>query len=341
MAERAGRTTVYNDGLTSEYDTIVSDENKSLISEFVDYLRSVDKSPQTIKQYEAQLRVWACWNATNNNNTFFVDMKKRQFVKFFSYLQNDLGSSSSRVCSLRAVLSSFSNFIERIMDEEYPSFRNIVKVLEPVNKTAVREKSVIDDNKIAACLETLVQKKKYEAACVLAIIASSGMRKSEVIQMRASFFDEDHKIFGGLAYETDKIRTKGRSKAGKVISRIVFVDPFQKYFDLWMEERERLGIDCDWLFVRKTEDGYDQAAIGTIDSIAKTIEGALGETFYMHAIRHSFTTHLLRAGYPTSIVQKIIKWESADMVSIYDDRDTNEELTDFMQKMMSKSKNDD
>ena len=158
------RTTVYNAGLTDNWDS-VSKENKGLVDEFVEYLVSVNKSPQTIHQYHEQLKVFFCWNERHNQNKFFVDLKKRELIKFFGYLSNDLKVSPNRVCSLRSVLSSLSNFIERIMDEDYPTFRNIVKVLEPVTKTFVRERPILTMDQIKECLVKL-EEAKLKQFCV-------------------------------------------------------------------------------------------------------------------------------------------------------------------------------
>ena len=46
-----GRSTVYNENITAEWDN-VQDENKKLVKEYLLYLKSQDRSPQTIKQYE-------------------------------------------------------------------------------------------------------------------------------------------------------------------------------------------------------------------------------------------------------------------------------------------------
>lgn len=251
------RTTVYNAGLTDNWDS-VSKENKGLVDEFVEYLVSVNKSPQTIHQYHEQLKVFFCWNERHNQNKFFVDLKKRELIKFFGYLSNDLKVSPNRVCSLRSVLSSLSNFIERIMDEEYPTFRNIVKVLEPVAKTFVRERPILTMDQIKECLVKLEEAKKYQVAACLAVLAGSGMRKSEVVQMKMSDFTEDRLVYGGRAYESEKIRTKGRGKEGKVVTRIIFrtLVPLDHYIELWKQKREELGIKSEWMFVAYHDGSY-------------------------------------------------------------------------------------
>ena len=145
-----GRTTVYNEGLTSEKEwQEVNDKNKKLLKEFVRYCVANDKSPKTCEQYEAQLKIFFCWNLRENDNKFFIDVKKRELVNFFGW-GREVGWSPCRLASLRAVLSSFSNFIERILDEDYPTFRNIVKVLEPIALDHVREKTVMGEADVMA-----------------------------------------------------------------------------------------------------------------------------------------------------------------------------------------------
>ena len=146
------RSTVYHNLVTPEKWGKVNEKNKNLINEFTDYLRSANKSPATIKQYEAQLRTFFVFVLERCENKFFVNLKKREFVKYFGYLTNELEVSPNRICSMRAVLSSLSNFIERILDEDYPQFRNLVKVLEPVDKAFVRERPALTMDQIKDCL---------------------------------------------------------------------------------------------------------------------------------------------------------------------------------------------
>ena len=232
---------------------------------------------------------------------------------------------------MRAVLSSMSNFIERIMDEEYPQFRNIVKVLEPVDKSFVRERPALTMDQIKECLEKLEADKKYQVACCLAVLAASGMRKSEIIQMKMEYFEENRLIYNGLAYETDKIRTKGRGKAGKIVTRIVFrnlVD-VDHYIDLWRKKRTELGIKDEYMFVVYRNGSYEPATQTTINSFARTISKYLGEDFFIHNIRHTTSTALELAGYPIDVVQTIFRWADPKMVKYYSNISDTQSLERF------------
>lgn len=330
------RSTVYNDELSRDWPN-VNNKNKKLLTEFVRYCAANDKSPQTRAQYEAQLKIFFCWNYRENDDKFFVDIKKRELVSFFGW-GREIGWSPSRLASLRAVLSSFSNYIERILDEDYPTFRNIVKVLEPIHIEPVREKTIIDKDDIMAGVEHLVELKEYQYACFLALLFSSGMRKAEAAQMKVAYFTTEQKIvFNGLAYETPKIRTKGHGKQGKQVPRYIFKETFDKYFKLWMSERENLGIKNEELFVVKGLKGFCPAkGINFTHWIAKIGELIGVESLYCHSLRHAFTTYLKRQNFPTDVVQKIQSWSSADMVARYDDRSESEELDNYFAEITKK-----
>lgn len=331
------RTTVYNEDLSKEWQ-IVNPKNQKLLKEFIRYCVANDKSPQTCNQYESQLKIFFCWNYRENDDKFFVDIKKRELVNFFGW-GRQIGWSPCRLASLRAALSSFSNYIERILDEDYPTFRNLVKVLEPIHLEAVREKTIIEKDDIITGIERLAALSEYQYACFLSLLFSSGMRKSEAAQMKVSFFTtEKQDGLGGLAYVTPKIRTKGHGARGKQVPRYVFKETFDKYFELWLKEREKLGIEIDDLFVIKSADGkYQPAKAQNFSHWAVKIGELIGvNSLYCHSLRHAFTTYLKRQNFPTDVVQKIQSWGSADMVARYDDRTESEELDMFFSQLIQK-----
>ena len=63
-------------------------------------------------------------------------------------------------------------------------------------------------------LDKLVELKKYHLACFLAVLISSGLRRREILQLKLSDFDDNHKYYKGMFYKTDKIRGKGRGVEG-------------------------------------------------------------------------------------------------------------------------------
>lgn len=321
------RSTVYHDNITKDYDK-VSKQNRDLVKNFLRYCKSNNRSPQTILQYENWLKVFFCWNYAENDDKFFVELKKRDFVNYFGYLR-ELDVSSNRIASLKSVLSALSNEIELLYEDEYPTFKNQLRSLEAVHITTVREKTVLSNQDLVNILNTLVENKEYQAACYLALVCASGSRKAELIQMKVNFFVPENEVFDGYMYATPLIRSKGRGKEGKRIKKYIIKEAFQPYFDLWMKERETLGINSEYLFVSKKGGEYVPATISTANTLALKISEAGEVDFYSHSGRHFFATLLKRKNFPDDIIVQIFSWADSSMIKVYNDIPPEEYMQDF------------
>lgn len=318
-----GRRTVYNNITSAEKLAQVNPENIQLAEDYIDHMIATDHAETTMNQYRHNLNIFWCWNLEFNKNKFYIDITKREYAKFQSHALKVWGWSAKRVRTVRATMSSFDNYIVRVLDDEFPDFRQIVSAVDPPVDVAVREKTVFTDQDIQMLLDTLVEKKKYKMACILSLAANSGRRKAELCRFKASYFTKENTICGGALYKTpEKIKTKGRGKNGKMLDVYVLAKPFQKYLDLWMDERKKLGIESEWLFPKREKDGTfidEPITAESLNSVTGSFSKQLGKPFYWHSLRHFFTTKLVSANIPDSVIQDVIGWESSDMIRIYDD----------------------
>jgi integrase len=300
-----------------EIDKILP-ENKELMEDFLNYLETTDRSPKSIVVYKSNLNIFFVWLMKNARNKDFVDIKKRDIMNFQNFLIKE-GLSSSRIRVLRSSLSSLSNFIECILDEEekYENFRNIINKIPAPNLQAVREKTVVSDDELDHLLKMLVQKNKIQIACFVAMAAYSGARKSELVQYKRSFF-VDENVKNGL-YITPEIRTKGRGVAGKPLKKYVIKNKVDYYIQLWDKEREKLGVSIDDLFVVKRENGFRAAKSETIEWWMKICGDILGKPCYAHSLRHFFVSSLRRSNIPLDVIKDIVGHASSEVTAIYDD----------------------
>lgn len=324
------RKTKMNDLTSPELVAQVNPENIRLKKDFLDYLRSVQRSPGTIKGYDNDLDIFFVYCMRNLGNKNFSEVTKRDLVSFQNWLINENCNSPSRVRRIKASISSLSNYIEAILDdeEEFKGFRSIVRKIEsPVNQP-VREKTVLSEEQLDNLLQVLTENKQYEKACMLALAICSGRRKSELVRFKVGDFKDENLVCGGALYKTSEtIKTKGFG-LGKYIYCYTLAKKFKPYFDNWMQYRAENGIESIWLFPLK-ENPDEQLKPETLNSWAITFSNILGVDFYWHSLRHYFTTSLARSGLPDGVIQEIIGWTSADMVRIYKDLTTEEQLEQY------------
>lgn len=232
---------------------------------------------------------------------------------------------------VKSTLSSLSNYVENMLDDEFEGFRPIVRKIEnPVNEK-VFTKTVLEDEQLEKLLNTLVEKKKYDKACMLALAMNSGRRKSELPRFKVSYFDDENIIYGSLYKTPEQVKTKGRGSRGKMLTLYVLSKPFKPYLDLWMNYRKENGIESEWLFPKKVNGEYvdEPMEAKTLDSWADTFGNILGVDFYFHSLRHFFTTACSRSGLPDDVIQMLIGWSSLDMVTVYKDISADEQFEKY------------
>lgn len=325
-----GRFTVYNNITSKEKIDQINSENIYIKKEFLEYLQSVNRAPSTIKQYDAMLNIFFVWNLEYNNNKEFTTITKREFAKFQNHAINEWEWSPKRIRTVKASISSLSNFIENIMDEEegYENYHAVIRKIEnPANET-VREKSVFEKDELNSLLDYLVKNKEYKKACMLSLAMCSGRRKAELTRFKVSYFDEKNVMFGSLYKTPERVTSKGRGKNGKQIFFYILKNDFDPYLKLWLKQREELGINSIWLFPNPN-DFDEHVNIGAFDGCTKQFSDYLGKPFYWHSMRHFFTTECVKKNLPANVIQEIIAWDSADMVTLYTDISTDDMLEKY------------
>lgn len=330
------RTTVYNKITTPEKLSKVNLNNLELAEDFLTYLLSIDRSEGTIRGYKNDLNIFWCWNLEFNRNKDFAKLTKREISRFQNYAINTWGWSPKRTRRVKACLSSMSNYIQDILDEEeeFENFTPIIRRIENPADEAVRKKTVFSDEQVQMLMDELVKRKEYEKACSIAIAAYSGMRKSELLQMKADFFSDTHLIFDGAMWETDEIRTKGRGKIGKRLNKYILVGA-KPYIDLWIKQRKELNIDSEWLFVSKTTNKNGDIIWKQRSDLSywtQEFTEIIGEDFYYHCLRHFTCSMLFRNNIPSDVIQDFFGWSSAEMLSIYNDNSAKDTFGQYFTK---------
>lgn len=319
-----GRKTKQNKLTSPELLAQVNPENIALMNDFLVYLRSTQHSEGTLNGYRNDIEIFLVWVLQNCGNKHFTRVTKREIVKYQDWLLNNNENSPARVRRMKSALSSMSNYVSDILDDEFEDFRPIVqKVKNPINKP-VREKTVWEDEELEALLSQLTDAGEYKKACMLALAMYGGRRKAELPRFKVSYFDDENVIYGSLYKTPEPILTKGMG-GGKMLVCYTLKKGFKPYFDMWMAERERLGIESEWLFPDK-DDPAKPMESNTLNSWANTFSKMTGRDFYFHSCRHYACTALAKAGLPDEVIQKLFGWQSVDLVRVYKDIDAEDEF---------------
>ena len=302
----------------SRFFSLIRKDNREFYDRWCEKLISGNYSPLTINKYQNTMQIFLSWNYEHNGDKLLTDFRNRDYTSYVAYVRGTLGSSPRRTNFHKTVLTNISAFIEKDYEDAYPEYRNRARNIDSLPSSETREKVIVSPDELVHMLDTLVRMEKYQLACWLAILAYSGCRRSEGIQIKVEWLTEAYEVFPApyTMYKTPPMRTKGRGKEGKVIPKYIFKDQVKPYLDLWLAERERLGIQSEWLFVSPV---LDKPNDSTATSFALAIRKIFNNGFHNHCMRHYFATMLRSMHFPDSIIQKIVRWNDAEMIDRYDD----------------------
>ena len=119
--------------------------NKDMMKEFLDANKHL--SVQTVKQYTSALRIFFTFVKNELGNRPLYLIKKRDFIKYFGFLQ-DNGLSSSALKFKRSAVSTLCKYVEKIVveeEEDYKNFRNFTTAISDIPLNKVYDKIAIND----------------------------------------------------------------------------------------------------------------------------------------------------------------------------------------------------
>ena len=294
------RGRIYNNIATEEELEKVNPKNIELWEAWELYLRTANRSPGTIRNYNSDVNIFFVWLSKNANNKCFCDIVPKDILLFQDWIVRELGMSNNRVRRLKDTLSSFSNYI--VTFEDYPNFSNIIRVVPSPKKRPCRETSEFTDEEVKIIFEGLIHEYRYMDACAVAMAFYGGLRKSDIIQVKTEWFSK-YDIYLDVLYKSpEQIVTKG--------DRLTYIYLLKKevdrYIYLWKKEIKKLKKKQfftesgeEFLFIRRVDGRWQQANENSMTLIQAHVnkilkEAGINKEFYWEAARTYYDDYVGR-----------------------------------------------
>lgn len=277
-----------------EYEHHVSADNKRFVKDFLTEKKSQGKRPNTVKQYEADLRVTLTYIYRNFDNKKLTELTKKD-IRNFSIMLQDRGLSPNRVARL---LSSLRSCLEYLTDDDDVSYEvNAGAKVKSPRIMPVREITFLREDQVAWLKERLVAEGETLMAVYFMLSYSSGKRKSEIHQV----------LKDGL---TERLYTNTVTGKGGKRFRVFYDHDTQVLIKRYLDERGPDNIPE--LFVKV----YRNGAKKTLNKhtfnawtakMSKLLSDYEGRPVYFrpHDLRHSRFDNLERRGVPLQKIKSL------------------------------------
>lgn len=258
------------------YEEKVSEDDKLVLDDYIMEMKSKGRSEGTINQYVYDIKGFYCWSAENLNKKGILELKKRDFRRFFLHMQ-DTGCSSSRInrmqCSLRNLLQFCVDD-----DDEYEDYEiNIMSSIKGVEKQEVRDIVFLSDEQVTYLINTLIENNKYQRALYVSLSYDSAARRNEIHQVEKHGFLEN------------TMTNEVVGKRGKKF-QLLYKDRTKEIAKKYFEQRGEDDIDSIWI---STENGIhkplqSQTLYSWAVSFRKILEEKYEEEILLnsHSFRH-------------------------------------------------------
>lgn len=253
----------------------VNEENKTVLEDYILELESKKKSPGTIYQYSADIKMFFCWVHDNLKNKPILELKKRDFRLFFLFLKEKSPARINRVqCSIRNLLEFCTQD-----DDLYDEYEiNIMRNIKGLQKEKVRDIHFLSNDQIELILNKLLSEKQYQKALYLSLSYESAGRRNEIHQVKKDNFLNDNKTNTVIGKRGKKFSLLYFSKSKEIAT---------KYF----EQRGEDNVDSLWIVgegENKKEASYETLynwVLNFRDILKKETEEDI--EFNPHSLRHS------------------------------------------------------
>lgn len=268
----------------SEYKELCNNDSDKIIDEFKKQLILKGYTNKTIKVYMGHIRRFLQF--TNNKGK---DITREDIEEYmFNLLDQQHNSHSYVNQSLSAIKFLF----------KYVLKKNELLYELPRPKKEDKLPNVLNNEEIVRIFEEV---KNYKHKAILYLVYSSGLRVGEVVRLKVEDIDSERMVV--------RVKQgKGRKDRYTLLSEVA-LKALRKYVAI-----ERPEI---WLFPGGKEGSFlTERSVQKIFS--KACEKAkIRKKVSIHALRHSFATHLLEGGTDLRYIQELLGHKNSKTTEIY------------------------
>lgn len=333
------------------------------VQQFLDYLTSIERSPNTIKAYAYHLKLY--WDFLEDIGKDWTKINVTDLADFVAWLRNPQPTLASvrpveakrTEATVNVIITSVGMFYEYqqrlgLVEDiplytttvqagrRYKSFLHHINKGKPVRTKLIRlkepkriPKTLTDEEVtvlIAAC-------HRLRDKFLIALMYESGIRVGQAIGLRhmdIQSWDNTVKVV-----PRDDNVNGARAKTKNTNSVSVTKELMELYTNYLLEEFGE--IDSDYVFVNLWFGKIGQPiTYSTVADLFKRLSAKTGIKAHPHQLRHSHATNLIRANWDAAHVQKRLGHANVQTVlntyTHLDDEDLKKAYQDYLEKRESR-----
>ena len=283
--------------------------------DFLLNLKVNNYSPETIYNYERDLKVFE--DFLFENQVDFKKINKKDLLNYKAFLtsrdrKTPLAQETKKrlnAYSINRMLSVLRSYVRYLIEMDYPV--TIAPDMIKMVKTTKKNAAVAGLDEFIKLLEFPSSHEKNQTIgkrnrAILEVLFSTGLRISELINLKIKDIDKEGRIF---------VLGKGKKE------RFVYLTSrAQEHLEAYLSTRTD---DSDYAFIpyrgQNASDRQKKLSAVYVQEMIKTYRELLNINFPIspHSLRHGFATYLAEAGANPAAIQVLLGHESLETTTRY------------------------
>ena len=283
------------------YTSVRVDIMKDVLNKFVIYLKDEKNySDYTSTNYSIDIEEFYVF-LKKENITRLQDTDYKMLRKYLNYMTENKYSNKT----ISRKLSSLRTFFKYLVKKEIINDNPMILISNP--KEEKKLPKYLNYGEIEKILEIPNKETTLglRNACILEILYSTGIRVSELVNLKISDID----------FYNKKIRVLGKGNKERIV---LFGNRCEHLLERYIKESRTVlnKKKVEYLFLNNLGQNISVRSIeNIIDKIEK--ESCLKFSISPHVFRHTFATHLLDNGADLNSVKELLGHENLNTTAIY------------------------
>lgn len=265
-------------------NAVLAADKSAKAEQFSRWLKSRRYSDNTIKTYTDALKSFLLFYNTRP----VEEITNEDLIVYNNdYILKNKLSASYQNQIVNAVKLFFRTAENKVMNEE---LIHRPKKYNPLPK-------VIAEEEVEAIINSL---ENIKHKCMLSLIYSAGLRRSELLNMRINDIDSKR-----MQIHINKAKG-GKDRIAPLSETILKL--LRQYYQLYKPK--------DYLFEGQSGEQYSERSLALVLKRACHLAG-IKKNINLHMLRHSYATHLLESGTDLRYIQELLGHKSSKTTEIY------------------------
>ncbi len=267
---------------------------EKFISEFLIYMDGKGSSPHTLINYESDLKNFADFLKTKR----IKDVKKISPSIIREYIM-ELYSLSMSKSSIQRKISSLKSFFKFLLRRKIIEKNPMSDIKTPKKEKKLPE--YVSEKEMEKLFD--LPNVSLRDRAILELLYATGMRASELIRLNVKDID----------FNRGEVKVLGKGRKERIIP---LTEKAKEILKMYLEKEGRIDNLNSPLFLSKRKKRLSQR---TLQRIVKKYLQMVSEVKRKspHVIRHTFATHLLRAGCDIRTIKELLGHSSISTTEIY------------------------